>query len=72
MDKFTLKQWRLIKGKTIEDMATACGVHPNTYAAWEKDPGRVRVDEAMKIARTLDVDIETIFFKAEATKCSVV
>ena len=62
MDRLTLRQWRLVKELTIEDMAAACGVHPNTYAAWEKAPGKISVDNAITIAKVLGVSVDAIFF----------
>ena len=62
MEKLTLRQWRLAKELTIEDMAAACDVHPNTYAAWEKAPGKITVDNAIKIAKFFGVSVDAIFF----------
>ncbi len=67
----TMRQWRLAKELTINEMATACGVHPNTYAAWEKEPEKVKVQDAVVIARVLDVPVDEIFFKPDTTKCCV-
>ena len=63
MDRMTMRQWRRLKELTIEDMAKACGVHPNTYAAWERSPERVKIGDAVKVAEILGVDIDAIFFK---------
>lgn len=65
---FTLKQWRLAKEKTIAEMAEICGVHPNTYAAWEKDPECISIGDARKIAEALEVGIDVLFFGAEYYK----
>ena len=68
---FTVKQWRRAKGITIDEMAAACGVHYNTYARWEEDPGRISIDAALKIANALGESVDTIFFGENSTKCSV-
>jgi DNA-binding XRE family transcriptional regulator len=65
---FTLKQWRLVKELTIEQMAKACDVSTNTYSAWENDPGKVKVKNALKIAEALGVSVNEIFFNPETTK----
>lgn len=65
----TMRQWRLARELTINDMAKACKVHPNTYAAWEKEPGKVKVDDAFRIASALGVTIDDIFFNVDTTKC---
>ena len=64
----TLRQWRLAREKTIADMAEACGVHPNTYMAWEKNPDCISISAARKIAEALDIGIDVLFFGAEYHK----
>jgi len=61
--RLTLKEWRLARQKTIADMAKACGVHPNTYMAWERDPEGISVRYAKIIARVLELTVNDIFFK---------
>lgn len=58
----TMKQWRLAKGISQEQMASECGVHRNTYAAWEENPEEVSVKNAKIIARVLGESIDSIFF----------
>lgn len=70
LSNLTLRQWRLVKERTINDMADACGVHPNTYALWEKNPESVKVKDALKVAEVLGVPVDEIFFNQAATKCS--
>ena len=65
---FTLRQWRLAREKTVVEMAEICGVHPNTYAAWEKDPESISIGAARKIAEALDVNLDVLFFGAEYHK----
>lgn len=69
MEKLNLKQWRLVKGLTIEQMAKTCDVSTNTYSAWETKPGKVKIDKALIIADAFGVSIDDIFFNAETTKC---
>lgn len=61
MEKLTLKQWRLIKGKTLKDMADACGVHPNTYMRYEADPAKIPLGIAGKIAAELGESVDALF-----------
>ena len=65
----TVKQWRLAKQMTVAEMAAACGVHPNTYARWEDEPGKISIEAAVKIAEALGESIDDIFFAANSTKC---
>ena len=65
----SLKQWRLAKEISQEKMAAACGVHRNTYAAWEENPDDISVRNAKIIAKALHESVDTIFFNNESTKC---
>lgn len=65
----TMKQWRLAKELSQEEMATKCGVHRNTYASWEENPDSVSVRNAKIIAKALGESVEIIFFNEESTKC---
>lgn len=65
----TMKQWRLAKELSQEEMATKCGVHRNTYASWEENSDNVSVGNAKKIAKALGESVEIIFFSSESTKC---
>lgn len=65
----TMKQWRLAKGLSQEDMASKCSVHRNTYASWEDNPDNVSVGNAKIIAQALGESVNTIFFTNNSTKC---
>lgn len=64
----TLKQWRLAKEISQEDMAAKCGVHRNTYASWEDNPDSISVKSAKIIAMALHESVNTIFFDSKSTK----
>lgn len=66
----TVKQWRRAKDITQAEMASACGVHINTYRAWEENPGKISIDAAKKIAAALGESVDDIFFNPNSTKCS--
>lgn len=61
----SVKQWRLAKGISQTEMAMKCGVHRNTYAAWEENPDDISVGNAKIIAKALGESVDTIFFKNE-------
>jgi len=61
--RLTLREWRLAREKTVEDMADACGVHANTYRAWERDPDCISVGNAKIIAKVLGLTVNDIFFE---------
>lgn len=64
----TLKQWRLAKEISQEEMARKCGVHRNTYASWEENPDNISVRNAKIIAKALHESVNTIFFDEKSTK----
>lgn len=66
----TLKQWRMAKEISQEEMAAKCGVHRNTYASWEDNPSNISVRNAQIISKALGESVNTIFFNSESTKCS--
>lgn len=65
----TMKQWRLAKELSQEEIASKCGVHRNTYASWEENPDSVSVGNAKIIAKALGESVNVIFFNEESTKC---
>lgn len=66
MPKLTLKQARLISGLTQKQLAEKIGVHTTTIAAWEKEPSKVSISNAIKIAELLDMSI-SIFLNNNST-----
>jgi transcriptional regulator with XRE-family HTH domain len=66
----TVKQWRLAKGLSQDEMAKKCNVHRNTYANWEENPDGISVGNAKIIAEALNEPIDIIFFASDSTKCS--
>lgn len=62
MDNMTVRAWRLAKEITQEQMAECCEVHVNTYMAWEKEPEKIPIGKAVKIAERLGVSIDRIIF----------
>ena len=60
-ERLTLRQWRLAREVSIEQMAKSLGIHPNTYAAWEQEPEKIPVGKAIQISQLLDVRMEDLF-----------
>ena len=58
----TIKQLRLAKEISQEQMAAICDVHRNTYAVWEENPDKISIKDAKLIAKALGEDV-SIFFK---------
>ena len=63
-EKLSLKQIRLVRGISQEDMADKLHIHVNTYRQWEAEPLKVAVGNAFKIAEILNVSVDSIFFES--------
>lgn len=61
--KLTLREWRRLKEVSQEKMAEACGVHVNTYRAWEEKPSTIKLSDAKTITEMLDITIDDIVFE---------
>ena len=61
----SLKQHRLIKEKTQEEMANLLGVHVQTYRKLEENPEDISIKKAKKIAEYLGVPYNDIYFFAK-------
>ena len=60
--QLTLKQTRLIKEKTQDEMAQMLGVHVQTYRKLEENPEKVTIGQAKKISSFLEISYNDIFF----------
>ena len=61
----TLRAWRRAKEISQDDMAERLDVHVNTYQNWEKEPEKISIANAVKIADILGVGMNEILFKSE-------
>ena len=64
---YTVKQARMLKGKTQAEMADCLGVCRDTYRAIEQNPDRATVKQAKAISEFLDMGMEQIFFDKDST-----
>lgn len=62
MNNFSLKQARLYREKTQEDMANMLKIHIETYRKLEINQNRVTIEQAKKICEFLDMSYDAIFF----------
>lgn len=58
--KFTLKELRARKNVTQKQVATALGVSPTTYNAWERDISNVAVGKVQAVADYFGVPLGQI------------
>lgn len=63
----TIKQARLLKGFTQNEMANQLNVHVQTYRNMENDPDEVTVGNAKKICDLLEISYDQIFFNVDST-----
>lgn len=64
--ELTLRQWRKAREISQEKMADILNVHVNTYQNWEEDPGKISIEKAKIIAKTLNVSLSNIIFEKTA------
>lgn len=58
-------EWRRAKNVTKRDMANLLGITVPTYDKFERNPSKMSVGMAKKIAEILEVDFSDINFFAE-------
>lgn len=59
---YTLKQARMYKGKTQQQMAECLGVCRDTYRTIESEPEKATIYQAKKISEYLELPFNDIFF----------
>lgn len=65
--RFSIKELRRAKEITQEEMASLCGVHLNTYRAWEDNPADIKLSKAVLIAERLGIELKDVIFLPEDT-----
>lgn len=68
--QFSIKELRRAKNISQEEMADVCGVHVNTYRAWEENPATIKLFMAYIIADRLGIGISDIFLPPNTTNTS--
>lgn len=59
---YTLKQARLLSGKTQVEMAKMLGVCRDTYRKLELHPGVATIEQAKAISKITSIPFDQIFF----------
>ncbi|ETK29927.1 hypothetical protein ERIC1_1c34860 [Paenibacillus larvae subsp. larvae DSM 25719] len=67
----TLREWRANRNYVKQDMAKALGIHPSTYAKWEKNPEEIKICDAIRIAEVLHCNIKDIIFFEDEPKLNL-
>ena len=64
MTKRTIREWLAYKKFTKQHVAGLLGVHGSTFDAWMRQPDKIRIKDAVKLADIFDCDVgEIIFFE---------
>lgn len=62
-ERLNLKQMRLVRGLSMQDMADKLNIHVNTYRMWEHDPLKITIGNAFQISKILETTVDQIFFE---------
>lgn len=62
LKRLSLKQARLVRGKTQNDLAKYLKIHVQTYRKLEEKPQKMTIEQAQKICKLLDFSYNDIFF----------
>ncbi|MFB5068318.1 MAG: helix-turn-helix transcriptional regulator [Aerococcus sanguinicola] len=71
MEKYTLAQWRKLRGMSQEELAFRVGVTARTIANYEKDVtnfGKASYDTVQKLADVLDIKLSQFFLENTSEK----
>jgi DNA-binding XRE family transcriptional regulator len=60
--KLKLSAWRRAREITQDQMAKRLDISKPTYVRWEKEPQKITMYNAQKIADVLDTEIQDIIF----------
>lgn len=59
--QYTIKQARLLSGKTQKDMAKCLNMHVQTYRKIEENPDRVTIGQARTISECTGIPYDQLF-----------
>lgn len=63
--KITLEAARVNKGLSQKQVAEALGVSAQTVCAWEKEPFKITIEKAYRLAELYGVNIANLIFVLE-------
>lgn len=70
-EKFTIKQWRGIRGLTQEELAQMSGVSAKTIYTYETEEGslgKAQYNTVQRIANALEIRLDNIFLGTTSEK----
>lgn len=66
--KLSLDAWRRARNISQKEMAEACNVSIVTYQTWERNPGKIKIDDAIRIANKLQIPLDDIILSSHSTE----
>lgn len=66
--KLSLDAWRRARNVSQKEMAEACNVSIVTYQNWERNPGKIKIDVAIRIADKLQIPLNDIILSSHSTE----
>lgn len=64
---YTVKQARLLRGKTQDEVAKEMGICRSTYMRIELEPEKITIEQAKKVCKVLNFSVNEIFFDEIST-----
>lgn len=65
--QLTLREWRRLRNKTLQQMADVCGTNINTYHRWEQSPEKIKINNMLAILKELDISMDNVIFMPSST-----
>ncbi|KGE18483.1 helix-turn-helix domain-containing protein [Paenibacillus wynnii] len=62
MARRTMREWRAYLNLSKQDVGRSLGIHPSTYAKWERNPEEIKVCDIERIADAFKCDPKEIIF----------
>lgn len=56
----SLKELRARKNKTQVEVAKELDISPQTYNSWERNPGKIKLSNLIKVCKYFDINISQI------------
>ena len=63
LQQLSLKQARLVRGKTQRDLAKCLEIHVQTYRKLEESPQKMTIEQVQKVCKFLDFSYNDICFE---------
>lgn len=62
MERYTIREWKGLRGISSEKLAEMCDVSAKSIANWQKDGGSIKISHAYKLAKAFGCTLDQIIF----------